>query len=148
MAETTRNFPGVSSFDRVIANQLTLGDDVPQLTGATIGVGADAGTTVTVTVQFTDQNGDDMAVPVAVPWYYSTDAAGLDAMATAHDGGTAISGDGALIEWTANLSGLMISEADGDVTIVATDAGAFTSYLVLQMPNGSLVISAVMTHEA
>lgn len=119
-----------------------------QVAGATIVVGADAGTTVAVTIQFTDAAGADMATPVAVPWYYATDALGLDAMTVAHDGGTAIGVDGALIESVDNLSGLIISEADGDADIVATDAGAFTSYLVLVMPNGSLVVSAVMTHDA
>lgn len=161
MANTTRTLPGVTGLDKAIIGVLAMGDNVTvsataaelnlndnQVAGATIVVGADAGTTVAVTIQFTDAAGADMATPVCVPWYYSTDAAGLDAMTTAHDGGTAIGSDGSLIESVANLSGLMISEADGDVDIIATDAGAFTSFLVLVMPNGSLVISAVMTHDA
>jgi hypothetical protein len=42
----------------------------------------------------------------------------------------------------------MISEADGDVDINITDAGAFTAYLVVVLPNGTLAISAVITHAA
>lgn len=119
-----------------------------QVASVTIGVGSDQGTTVAVTLQFKDAAGADMATPVCVSWYYSTDSAGLDPMGTAHDGGTAIGSDGALIEHIADLSGLMISEADGDVDLVVTDAGAFTAYLVVVLPTGALAISAVITHDA
>ena len=127
------------------AAELNLNDN--KLAGATIGVGADAGTTVAVTIQFTDAAGADMATPVAVKWYYSSDALGLDPLGTAHDGGTAIGSDGALIETVADVSGLMISEADGDVDLVVTDAGAFSAYLVLVI-NDALVISDELVHEA
>ncbi len=119
-----------------------------QVAGATIVVGTEVPDTINVTIQFTDAAGADMATPVAVPWYYSSDAAGLDPLTVAHDGGTAIGADGALIENVANLSGLMISEADGDVDIDIIDAGTFTAYLVLVMPTGALVISAAITHAA
>ena len=145
MANTTRTFPGVTGLDNAIIGVL-------QVTGkaasVTFVVGSDAGTTVAVSGQVKDAEGNDLSTPSALPWYYSTDALGLDAMTTAHDGGTAIGTDGALIEWTANLSGLIITEADGDFDIVATDAGAFTSYLVIVMPDGSLQISTIMTHDA
>lgn len=146
MATAIRHFPGVSSFDKVVAAQLRLGDNVPQLAGATIVVGTEVPDVINVTIQFTDDNGSDMAVPVSVPWYHADDAAGLDPTTVAQDGGTAIGTDGSLIEWTANLNGLMISEADGDVDIDVEDAGTFTTYLVLVMPNGSLVISDAITH--
>lgn len=157
--------PGVTAAEKVVTtnkeNQVTALDVVAlsidgtavqpkpatSLAGATITVGADAGTTVTVTIQFIDENGDDMAVAVAVPWYLSSDAAG-QAISTAHDGGAAIGTDGLLIEWTANVAGLLISEADGDADIVFTDSGAFTAYLNLVMPDGSIVTSDVITHEA
>ena len=148
MADSTRHFPGISSFDRVIASQLRLGDNVPQLVGATIVVGTEAANVINVTVQFTDDNGSDMAVPVCVKWYHANDSAGLDPTTVAQDGGTAIGTDGALIESVANLSGFMISEADGDVDIDVTDAGVFTTFLVLVMPNGLLVISTAITHAA
>ena len=148
MADATRHFPGVSSFDKAIVNVLALGDNVVQVTGATIVVGAEAADVINVTIQFTDADGNDMALPVAVKWYHADDAAGLDPTTTAQDGGTAIGTDGALIESVANLSGTMISEADGDVDIDVTDAGTFTTYLVLVMPNGSLVISGAITHAA
>lgn len=160
MGKTTRTLPGVTGMDKAdigvlalagvdldaTAAELNLNDNQPA--SVTFVVGADAGTTVAVSGQVKDAAGADMATPVCLGWYYSTDAAGLVAMTTAHDGGTAIGTDGALIENVANLSGKIITEADGDFDIVATDAGAFTSYLVIVMPNGSLQISTVMTHEA
>ena len=146
MAQSTRHFPGVSSFDKAIVSVLALGDNVPQLAGATIVVGDEAANVINVTIQFTDANGDDMAVPVSVKWYHANDSAGLTPTTTAQDGGTAIGTDGALIESVANLSGTMISEADGDVDIDVTDAGTFTTYLVVVMPNGLLVISGAITH--
>ena len=146
MAKSTRHFPGVSSFDKAIVSVLALGDNVPQLAGATIVVGDEAANVINVAIQFTDANGDDMAVPVSVKWYHADDSAGLNPTTTAQDGGTAIGTDGALIESVANLSGTMISEADGDVDIDVTDAGTFTTYLVVVMPNGSLVISGAITH--
>lgn len=148
MANATRHTPGVSSFDKVIINTPATGDNILTPMSVTFVVGADAGTTVAVSGQVKDGAGVDMATPVCLGWYYSTDAAGLDAMTTAHDGGTAIGTDGSLIENVANLSGKIITEADGDFDIVATDAGAFTSYLVIVMPNGSLQISTIMTHDA
>lgn len=129
-----------------VVEELNLLDN--QVAGATIGVGAEVGDDITVTIQFTDAEGADMATPVAVPWYLSDDAAGLDPATAAPDGGAAIGSDGALIESVANLSGLMVSEADGDVDIIFTDAGTLTKYLVLVMPNGSLAISAAITHAA
>ena len=45
-----------------------------------------------------------------------------------------------LIEWLANLSGLVVSEADGDLDVVVTGSTG-TFFLVLVMPGGNLVIS-------
>ena len=59
--------------------------------------------------------------------------------------GVAIGTDGALIENVANLSGLMISEADGDIDIDIEESGTATWYLVLVNPFGQLIISAAIT---
>ncbi len=117
------------------------------LAGATIVVGAEGGgTTINVTIQFTDADGNDMATPVSCTWYLADDAAGLDPASVAHSTSPAIGADGALIQTLADLAGIIISEADGDVDIDFVEAGALTKYLVLVMPNGSLVISDAITH--
>lgn len=112
---------------------------------ASIAVGAEADTTIAVTIQFLDRdNGNEIGERVAVPWYLSSDANG-DALASATSGGIAIGTDGLLIEWTNNLAGLLVSEADGDADVVLTEAGAGTWYLVLVMPDGKLIPSAAIT---
>lgn len=111
---------------------------------ATYAIEAEGNDLITVTVQLQDIDSDDMTVPAALPFYLTSDAAGLDPQA-APDAGIAVDTDGALIEWTANASGLAISEADGDLDIVFGDSGSGTWYLVLSMPDGSLSISGAIT---
>ena len=111
-------------------------------------VGAEAVNVINVAGQAFDEAGNEMAEAVAFDWYWANDAAGLDPTLVAHDGGTAIGADGALIEQVANLSGLAITELDGDIDIDVEDAGAFTTYLVAVNPDGSLSVSAAVTHAA
>lgn len=125
------------------AAELNLNDN--QVAGATIVVGAEAANVINVAVQFTDAAGADMATAVSVPFYLADDSAGLNPSTVAPTGGIAIGTDGALIEHAANLSGRAISEADGDLDINITDTGTPTFYLVLVMPNGSLVVSDAIT---
>lgn len=112
----------------------------------TVGTEADTGANqILVGVQFQDVDGDDMTVAAAVPFYLADDAAGLDPSSGAPSVGTSISGDGALIEWTTNLSGLAISETDGDIFIIIEEAATPTFYLVFVMPDGTLVVSGAIT---
>lgn len=112
---------------------------------ASITVGAEAGNAINVQIQMQNPNGIDCAQRVAVPWYLSNDANGDSIITTAPSGGVAIGTDGVLLEWTDNKAGLMISEADGDVDITLTEAGVLTCYLILVMPDGSLVASGAIT---
>lgn len=115
---------------------------------AVMTVGTEAANAINVAIQFVDRdNGNELGERVAVNWYLSSDANG-DAVATAPDGGAAIGTDGVLIEWTANLSGLLISESDGDADVTLTESGAGTWYLVLVMPDGKLVVSDAITFAA
>lgn len=127
------------------AAELNLNDN--QVAGATIVVGAEAANVINVAIQFTDAAGADMATAVCVPWYIAGDAVG-QTIGTAASVGASIGTDGLLQEYTANLSGLLTSEADGDADIDIEEAGALSSYLVLVMPNGSLVISDEILHAA
>lgn len=111
-------------------------------------IGAEATNVITVSIQLVDRkNGGDIAERVAVQWYLSADANG-DAIGTAPSGGTAAGTDGHLIESVAQLAGTVISEADGDIDIAMTEAGALTNYLILIMPDGKLYASGAITHAA
>lgn len=118
--------------------------------GATMTVGAETGgNAITVSIQLLDAQGNDVSGAHAVYWYWANDATGLTPTTVAHDGGTAAGTDGAIIENVANLSGWAISEIDGDIDIVATDAGAFTTYLCLVIPaTGKVIVSDAVTHAA
>jgi len=104
-------------------------------------VAADAGTTVAVTIQLNTPEGVPLAKVGVVDFYLSDDAAGLSLAATAPSGGIAAGADGAIIETVAGKAGFMISEADGDIDLVVTEAGAATWYLVYRLPCGGLIIS-------
>jgi hypothetical protein len=112
---------------------------------ATITPGAEAGNIINVAIQLQDGDGTDLTNVGALVFYLADDAAGLTPSGTAPDGGIAIGTDGALIEWVPNLSGLAISEADGDIDIDMTESGAATWYLVLVLPNRQLKISSAIT---
>lgn len=111
---------------------------------ATFSVGAEASNAINVAIQMRDGNGKDLTTRAAVPWYLSSDANG-DAVASATSGGIAIGTDGLLLEWTSNISGLVISESDGDIDVTLTESSTGTWYLVLVMPNGSLSVSGAIT---
>ena len=106
------------------------------------------GDKVTVTIQLKDNVGAELATSAGCMWYLSQDSAGAAVADGAPSGGIAILTDGLLIPWTANMSGWAVGEADGDIAVVVEDNGDDTFYLVLVMPDGSLVISAVLTFAA
>jgi len=125
------------------AAELNLNDN--QVASATFTVGTETGgNTINVAIQLKDAAGTDMAIRSALPWYLSSDANG-DAIATATSGGIAIGTDGLLLEWTNNLSGLVISESDGDIDVNLVEASTGTWYLVLVLPNGKLSVSGAIT---
>lgn len=127
----------------------SIGDLRNTVASASFTVGAEntgAGT-INVAIQLKDWNGVDLAHRATLLWYLSSDANG-DAIAAATSGGIAIGTDGLLIEWTANVSGIVTSEADGDIDVTLTEAGAGTWYLVLVLPGGRLAVSGAITFAA
>lgn len=102
---------------------------------------------INVALQFKDAAGADMATRSSCYAYISGDANG-DTLSTAHSGGAAIGTDGLAVPLTANQCWLFTSEADGDLDITFTEAGAKNAYLVCVLPNGSLTVSGIITHAA
>lgn len=110
----------------------------------TIVVGTQAGDAINVTVQLKDSDGD-LGVRGSLFAYLSDDANGDSIAGTAPDGGWAIGTDGLLIPDVTGKSARLVSEADGDIDITITEAGADTWYLILVMPDGRLVASDAIT---
>lgn len=108
-------------------------------------IGAEATNAINVAIQLVDRdNGNEITERVGMTWYLASNATG-DAIATAPDGGIAIGTDGLLLEWTANVSGLVISEVDGDIDVTLTESTAKSFYLVLVAPDGKIYPSAAIT---
>lgn len=112
----------------------------------TVGVGADAGTTIDLAIQFNNAAGAVMAVPTSALVYLADDASGL-VLATASSGGWAIQGgDGLLMPITAGVFGLLTTSATGSATIRITEAGAHAArYLVIVLPTQKRFISGAIT---
>ena len=128
----------------VTTEEVNLLDNQPA--SITFVVGAESSDVINVSGQVEDAAGADMATPTALQFYLADDSAGLDPSTSAPAEGIAIGTDGALIENVANLSGVLITEADGDFDIdVSNTTTTPTFYLVVVMPNGSLAISVAIT---
>jgi len=108
-------------------------------------IGSEAGNAINVGVQLNDAAGAPLAVRGSVFAYLSDDANGDTLAGTAPSGGVAIGTDGLAIPLVAGKAFQLVSEADGDIDINITEAGADTWYLVLVMPDGRRVASGAIT---
>lgn len=108
-------------------------------------VGSEAGDVINVALQFKDVEAADMAVRIGVFAYLSDDANGDSIAATAPDGGIAIGTDGLAIPVVADKAWQLTSEVDGDLDIDITESGIDTWYLIVRMPDGSLLASTAIT---
>ena len=112
-------------------------------------IGEEIADAIIVTIQLKGPAGVDLQVRASVLAYLSDDAYGDSVVATEPSGAVAIGTDGLLIPILTGVSASelaktifqLTSEADGDIDISITEAGAKTLYLVLVMPDGRLVVS-------
>lgn len=114
----------------------------------TMSVGSEVANAINVVIQlYADAAGTiELDNSAAVFWYLSDDSGGNGLTGAAPDGGTAIGTDGDIVEVTANTSGYLISEADGDIDVTLTDTtGTPTFYLVIILPTGRRVVSGAIT---
>jgi len=111
---------------------------------ATFTIGTEAGNAITVNVQLKSQQLTDLAKRAKVDWYLAGDANG-DSLASAVDS-VAAGTDGVVRETVTGLCGFAVSEVDGDIDFVITEANATpTVYLAIVLPDGSLVVSNAIT---
>lgn len=111
-------------------------------------IGAEAADVITVACQFKNADGTDCTSPVVVQQYLATSATG-QALSTAPSGGTAAGTDGTfLVEDVAQLVWTAVSEADGDLDVAITEAGAYTTFLITVLPCGTISASSAITFAA
>ena len=112
---------------------------------ATFVIGAEGSNIINVGIQLLDENFNELVERGSVRFYLSADSHGDAIAGTAMDT-IAIGTDGLYQQLTAGKAGFLTSEADGDIDLNLTYAsGALTVYLVLVMPDGSLVVSDAIT---
>lgn len=116
--------------------------------GLVVGAEGGGGTTINVAIQLNKADGNPAAMRESVFAYLSDDANGDSIAATAPSGGWAIGTDGLLIPVVAGKAAVLVSEADGDIDITITEAGAATWYLILVLPSGKLAASGAITFAA
>ena len=100
-----------------------------------------------VTVQLKGPSGVDMAYPAGVFCYLAKDSAGMEVVADQTDTTdiTTLT-DGLWLETIADVAGMAISEADGDIGFTITVASGKHAYLVVVLPTGRLVVSDIMSY--
>ena len=148
LAAVTADSTELNILDGVTANAGELNTLDGALFGATFSVGAENTTTnvIAVDVQLTDAAGTALAHRAGAYLYVSDDADG-DTLASAVDG-IAAGTDGLWIPIVTHQQGMIVSEADGDVDLTITKAGAASVYLAVVLPDGSLANSTVLTFAA
>ena len=145
MAYPTKNLSADGAPD-IRSLALAIRDNVPDGGPITVNqsVGAEAANIITVTCEFRDRSGVALTSVGTLPFYLADDAAGATPSTVAPTVGTAAT-TGAIIEHTANLSGLAVATAAGALVITLEDAGTPTFFLVFVLPNGLLGVSAAIT---
>lgn len=117
---------------------------------ADITVGDESNDVITCAIQLKDYAGNDLSVESCIYAYFSGDSDGADIVATTFSGGIDSGTDGDyIVGATSGVDMHLISESDGDIDVAITESTAtHTSYLVLVMPSGKLVVSDAITFAA
>lgn len=110
-------------------------------------VGAQVSTTINVGMQVNDANGDAVTAPMALHAYFSDSDDGSDLAGTPPDS-VADGTDGFAIPLVAASIFTLVTDATGAIDIDVTEDGTDTWYLVVVLPNGSLVVSDAIAFSA
>jgi hypothetical protein len=131
----------------VTADEVNVLDGAPM--AAVFTVGAEAANVINVAIQLNDANGSAVASRCGLKMYLSSDENGDTIEGNGPDS-WAIGTDGILLPDGGDslISGVVISEVDGDIDIDLTHAGEDTFYMNLVLPNGKVVTSGAITFDA
>jgi hypothetical protein len=104
---------------------------------------AEAANARTASLQLKDFAGKDLAIRGGITFFLSDDANGDSVAAAAPSGGVAAGADGITVPLVAGKVFLLLSEADGDIDIVITEAAAKTFYACAVLDGVVTVIGAI-----
>ena len=117
-------------------------EKVADVTGV---IGAEAANAISVACTVKDDVGAAVAARAGLRFFLSDDANGDSIAAAAASGGIAGGANGHVTQVVTGKIVYGVTEADGTLTIVVTEAAAKTFWLVAQLPNGFLkVIGALV----
>lgn len=112
---------------------------------ASFTIGTENTNAINIAVQLQDANANNAYEHVSLFCYLSDDANGNSIATSAPTGGVVIGTNGLAIPVVTNKAFQVTSESDGSFDLTITDSGTPTFYLVLVMPDGSLVVSGAIT---
>ena len=113
--------------------------------GASFVVNAEGGDAIAVDVTLVDMNSAAMTEPCMVNCYLADDATGLTPTAAVPSASGVVSVGAEVFQYIAQGGWFIVSDATGEFTLTLGEAGAGTWYLVVVMPDGTLVISGAIT---
>ena len=112
---------------------------------ATFSIAAESANARVVTVTLKDYNGKGVSGMKAGRWYLASDAAGTTVAATAPSAGVVSGAAGKVHADVAGKSGSFTTNSAGVCNFVVGDAGAYTGYLCVVLPDGSVKVSGAIT---
>lgn len=112
---------------------------------ATITIGTEGTNTINVAVQLKDANGVAIAEKCGIQAYLSDAATGLGITATAPSSGVAVGTNGLAIELITDKYFSITTDTSGRIDLTLSEAGVATWYLVLKMPDGTIIVSDAIT---
>jgi len=117
--------------------------DTSGVGGVTFGtLTAESSNARTISLQLTDKQGRDMAVPAVVWVYLSDNASGIDVVSSAASSALAAGTDGSVFfAGTSGKCTMFQSEADGDLDVTITDTAVRTVYLCVVLDDGTIAVS-------
>lgn len=117
------------------------------INGASFTIGDETNDVINVVIQLKDGTANQSGIR-HIQAYLSDNDDGSTIAGTAPDGGVAIGSEGLAIPLIAGKAFTLVTNADGEVDLDIEESGADTWYLVLLLPDGSILVSDALTFAA
>jgi hypothetical protein len=136
---------GLGEKGNLVANGINVSQPA---VNATITIGDEAANVRAITIQLLDADGNDINYVETVDLILFGDATMTAFATTGGSTGIAVGTDGAVLDVVAKKLFVATCESDGDIDLTWTDTGTEAVYLGVRLPNGRVVLSAVIQNAA